>query len=155
MRAASMIGGAMIVLATGLAAPAIAAPCHGTPTAYKLVVVATNVHSDRGRIAVTLYGDDKHKFLKDEGEVQSWFDPAHKGETSICMWLPKPGAYAAVVYHDANANGDLDTGLLGIPTEGYGFSNNVRPVLKAPSFDSAKFAVTAGETQQRIRLNYP
>jgi len=42
------------------------------------------------------------------------------------------GAYALVVLHDENMNGKLDTNWAGVPTEGYGFSNNARGVLSAP-----------------------
>ena len=60
-----------------------------------------------------------------------------------------------VVFHDANANGRLDLGFVGIPIEGYGFSNNVRPVLRAPSFESVAFQAVAGDTRLHIRLRYP
>jgi len=38
-----------------------------------------------------------------------------------------PGTYALVVIHDENMNGKLDTNWVGIPKEGYGFSNDVKP----------------------------
>ena len=37
-----------------------------------------------------------------------------------------PGTYALAVIHDENMNGKLDTNWLGIPTEGYGFSNDAK-----------------------------
>jgi uncharacterized protein (DUF2141 family) len=40
-----------------------------------------------------------------------------------------PGTYALAVIHDENSNGKLDTDLLGIPTEGYGFSNDARALI--------------------------
>ena len=42
-------------------------------------------------------------------------------------------------YHDENNNGTLDSGLLGIPKEGYCFSTNYRPRLSAPSFRNVAF----------------
>jgi len=50
------------------------------------------------------------------------------------------------VVDDANGNGDLDRNLLGIPTESYGFSNGVRPTLRAPTFDEAAIGVAAAAT---------
>ncbi len=38
-----------------------------------------------------------------------------------------PGTYALAVIHDENMNGKLDTNWLGVPTEGYGFSNDAKP----------------------------
>lgn len=50
-----------------------------------------------------------------------------------------PGKYAMVVIHDENMNGKLDTNWLGVPNEGYGFSNNAKALLSAPSFSDASF----------------
>ena len=58
----------------------------------------------------------------------------------------KPGYYAVVVYHDENNNGELDTNFLGIPKEGIGVSNNVKPKMGKPKFDAAKFALTADKS---------
>ena len=53
-----------------------------------------------------------------------------------------PGKYAIRLMHDENDNGKLDTNLVGMPTEGYGFSNNPR-VMRAATFDEAAFEVPA------------
>lgn len=37
-----------------------------------------------------------------------------------------PGTYAIGVIHDENMNGKLDANWLGVPTEGYGFSNDAK-----------------------------
>src|SRR5512139_985072 len=50
-----------------------------------------------------------------------------------------PGTYAVAVVHDDNMNGELDTNWAGSPTEGYGFSNDARALLGAPSFSLASF----------------
>ncbi len=44
------------------------------------------------------------------------------------------GEYAVKLFHDANDNGEMDSNLLGLPQEGYGFSNN------AGSFGPASYA---------------
>ncbi|HSN04253.1 MAG TPA: DUF2141 domain-containing protein [Nitrospira sp.] len=49
-----------------------------------------------------------------------------------------PGTYAMAVIHDENMNGRLDTHLPGIPTEGYGFPNDAKGLIGAPSFSSAR-----------------
>lgn len=56
-----------------------------------------------------------------------------------------PGTYAVSLFHDANGNGKLDTNLIGIPTEGYGFSNNVG-ARGRPKFSEAKFTLLADGT---------
>ena len=50
----------------------------------------------------------------------------------------KDGVYAIAIIHDENTNGEVDTNLLGIPTEGVGVSTN--PTLFGkPRFDQAQF----------------
>ena len=65
-----------------------------------------------------------------------------------------PGRYALAVIHDENMNGKLDTNRLGIPTEGYGFSNDVKGLLGPPSFAAASFAYGGRILELRIRLEY-
>ena len=65
-----------------------------------------------------------------------------------------PGTYSLTVIHDENMNGKLDTNLLGIPTEGYGFSNDVKALLGAPSFSAASFQYDGGIIDLTISLHY-
>ncbi len=64
------------------------------------------------------------------------------------------GNYAVAVFHDANGNGTLDRNAAGMPTEGYGFSNN--PVVKtsAPRYGQAVFLVAGRNTRIAIRMKY-
>ena len=65
-----------------------------------------------------------------------------------------PGTYALGVVHDENLNGKLDTNFLGIPREGYGFSNDVKAALGAPSFSAASFTYDGKNLDMTIRLRY-
>ena len=65
-----------------------------------------------------------------------------------------PGTYALAVVHDENMNGKLDANWLGIPTEGYGFSNDAKAFLGAPSFSAASFLYDGRNVDLTIRLNY-
>ena len=65
-----------------------------------------------------------------------------------------PGRYALAVIHDENMNGKLDTNVLGIPTEGYGFSNDVKGLFGAPAFSAASFAYDGQSLDLTIGLQY-
>ena len=67
--------------------------------------------------------------------------------------IPK-GTYALAVIHDKNMNGKLDTNFLGIPTEGYGFSNDAKGVIGAPSFSAASFQYDGRDLNLTISLHY-
>jgi uncharacterized protein (DUF2141 family) len=65
-----------------------------------------------------------------------------------------PGTYALAVIHDENRNGQLDTNRLGIPKEGYGFSNDAKGFFGAPSFSAAKFKYDGQKLELTINLHY-
>ncbi len=68
----------------------------------------------------------------------------------------QPGEYAVFALHDGNANGKVESNLVGVPTEGFGFSNDIRPQIlpipKAPTWRQVKFVVRPGENSIRIRV---
>lgn len=78
------------------------------------------------------------------------------GGTVRCTFTHVPaGTYAVSVMHDENGNGKLDSNFLGIPTEGYGVSNNHTHALSAPTWDESKFDVKAGDVVRLgIALRY-
>jgi uncharacterized protein (DUF2141 family) len=60
------------------------------------------------------------------------------------------GTYAISAFHDANANGKLDSNFLGLPLEAVGMSNN--PKLNGPPrFKPARFKI-AGSAKISIRF---
>lgn len=65
-----------------------------------------------------------------------------------------PGTYALAVIHDENMDGKLGTNWMGIPTEGYGFSNDAKALMGAPSFEAATFPYDGRNLDLTIRLNY-
>jgi uncharacterized protein (DUF2141 family) len=65
-----------------------------------------------------------------------------------------PGTYALAVIHDENMNGKLDTNWLGIPAEGYGFSNDAKAMLGPPSFSAASFTYDGQDMELTISLHY-
>ena len=62
-----------------------------------------------------------------------------------------PGAYAVLVTHDENGNGKLDSNMIGMPVEAYGFSNNPR-VMRKPTWDEARIDIGAQDTAVDIAL---
>jgi uncharacterized protein (DUF2141 family) len=65
-----------------------------------------------------------------------------------------PGTYAIAVIHDENMNGKLETNWLGVPKEGYGFSNDATSVVGAPSFSAASFAYDGRSLDLTMSLHY-
>lgn len=65
-----------------------------------------------------------------------------------------PGKYAIVCFHDENSNGKFDENMLGMPKEGYCFSNNVKPLFSAPKFPECSFDYKGGDQSISITMIY-
>ncbi|MCY7389976.1 MAG: DUF2141 domain-containing protein [Leptolyngbyaceae cyanobacterium CAN_BIN12] len=64
------------------------------------------------------------------------------------------GSYAVAAFHDANGDRKLNRNAAGMPTEGYGFSNN--PAIKTgpPKFGQTVFLVAGPNTGVKIQMKY-
>jgi len=147
---------AALACSFGLAArPALAAGgCEGEPSATKLTVQVSGLRSASGEVAVTLYPDDARRFLAPKSKLSRERAVAKAPMTTVCFWLPKPGFYAIAVYHDENGDHNFNRTFVGLPAEGFGFSNNPSTKTGLPPFKAVRFEAGAGETQARITLRY-
>ena len=66
----------------------------------------------------------------------------------------KPGKYAVAVLHDENSNGKMDKNWLGIPSEGFGASNNPKIGFGPPEFDESAINLDKNNAKVKIKLNY-
>ena len=57
-------------------------------------------------------------------------------------------------YHDENSNGKLDADETGLPTEGYGVSNNAREVLSPPQWSKASFELSEQNKTVTVTIAY-
>ena len=142
--------------AASAAAPAVAqSDCTGPASAVRFHVDVENVRSARGLIAVTLYPDDSRRFLARRGSLYVGRVQARAGTTRVCIHLPSTGTWVFGVYHDEDGNRTINRNSLGLPREGFGFSNNPRLFFSVPAFRSVRVAVPRTNMQTTIRLRYP
>jgi uncharacterized protein (DUF2141 family) len=150
----------------GAAAASTAAKPAATSRTGTLRVTIVGVRSDSGTIMIGLYDTSdgflaaiKHSteigLLNDKGRVVGAALRAATGSQSIVFTQLNPGRYAVIVFHDENDNGRLDENSWGVPTEGYGFSNNAEGFLGSPSFDAAGVALGGADDDIAISLIYP
>ncbi len=64
------------------------------------------------------------------------------------------GEYAVALFHDEDGNGKLDTNMVGVPLEGFGFSNNAMGQFGPPSFRKARFTMPDGDHAISINVAY-
>ena len=63
------------------------------------------------------------------------------------------GRYGISVFHDADSDGELGTNFLGIPSEGYGFSNDPSATFGPPPWEEVAFDLAA-DTALELTLTY-
>lgn len=153
----SVAGQGALTPAMAAAEPAGSPPAHCTGPVSKtwLKVVVEGVHSATGQIAITLYEDDPSRFLAHHGAMYVGRTPAVAGTTNSCIFVPRPGVYVVAIYHDENSNDSFDRNSLGLPAEGYGFSNNPPTLLGLPSFRSVRLNVVHSGLTAHVQLTYP
>jgi uncharacterized protein (DUF2141 family) len=120
----------------------------------RIVVEIKNFRSGKGTCIVCLY--DNAPAFSGKGEpIRTLKVPvADKAISAVFDDIPS-GTYAISVIHDANSNNRFDTNFIGIPTEGYGASQNKLPFAAAPRFEENKFSVSSqANTAISIRLRY-
>jgi uncharacterized protein (DUF2141 family) len=104
----------------------------------KLTIVVDNVESSDGYIAVGVYAD-ADSFLKDGKAFAGVFAKAEKGTTRIELPDLPNDIYAICIFHDENANKEMDTNFFGIPKEPLGFSIGKLKTFGPPSFKECSF----------------
>ena len=144
-----------------LAGAALAAPawaddgCEGVHTAgaAKLTVQAHGVRSARGEVAITVYPDDKRRFLAKGGKIARVRVKAAAPSVRGCLWLP-PANYEVALYHDANGDRDFNRTLVGLPAEGFGFSNDPETKIGLPPISAVRFRLPSGDGSIAIQMKY-
>jgi uncharacterized protein (DUF2141 family) len=145
---------ALVALASTWALSASALACEGPPGATRLTVLVEGVRAARGEVAVTVYPDEPKRFLAPKGKLLRKRTPAAAPATTACFFLPKPGYYAVAVYHDEDGDHHFKRTFVGLPAEGFGFSNDPSTSTGLPPFKAVRFQAGVGETQIRLKLRY-
>lgn len=128
-----------------LASPALA------DTGAELTVRIAGITSDTGHLLVLVAADEAA--WNNQGRPAAVTRlPAQEPEVIARFPGLAPGRYAVQVLHDRNDNGQLDSNVVGMPIEPYGFSNNPQ-VMRRANFDEAAIDLPAEGSEIVIELN--
>jgi uncharacterized protein (DUF2141 family) len=118
--------------------------------AAELTIEVSNITELKGSVMVALYVNGETWL----GKPALGSGAAANAEKVTVKFADVPaGSYAAAVYQDVNGNGKMDSNVMGIPTEPYGFSNNATGRFGPPKFDAAKFLMADTATAIKLDLN--
>ena len=122
-------------------------------SAADLEVVVTGLSSAEGEARIAVHKRVAGVEFPGGGVVAATIRPASKGEIRVVFVDLPPGDYAVATFHDADGDGKLGQNIVGMPTEGFGFSNGATGFMGPPSFDKA--AVTLGTKDARVSVIVP
>lgn len=137
----------------GLTSRAEATPICET-SGIPILLTIDKVRSSSGTIKVELYSGEAEITPKKAKKVARTRVKAQQGETRLCLNAPAQGAYSIAIYHDENDNKKFDRNFIGIPREGFGFSNNPPLRLGLPEREEVRFTVKNTATDLRISVVY-
>ena len=130
------------------------APTPAPAPPQRITVETNGLRNAKGVVRCSLWAS-ANGFPKDPARaLVNVVAPAIANGRAVCVFDNiKPGTYAVGYIHDENNNGKMDTNFLGVPTEGYGASNDARGSMSPPKFDDAKFN-HAGQTDLHLKTEY-
>ena len=108
-----------------------------TPVTVKIEI--SNLKNNKGKILLE-FSDAEKNFIK--GVSQEIVN----NHCTISIDNLKPGKYTFKYFHDENNNNEMDTNWIGIPKEGFGFSNNAKGKFGPPSHEKMIFELIRDTT---------
>lgn len=121
--------------------------------AQTLTVEINKVKSNKGKILLSFYNAEKGFPYESTSCIKIFTIQPVVGKVKLTTNDLSKGIYAIALFHDADENGKLSTNLIGIPKEGYAFSNNASNFFGVPNFKDASFKLT-GDTTIVINMKH-
>jgi uncharacterized protein (DUF2141 family) len=114
-----------------------------TVSQIHLIVEIAPLRNNDGQILLELNDENKEV-------IKGFSEKINDNKCILHIVDLKPGKYAFKYFHDENNDEKLNTNFVGIPKEGYGFSNNAKGKFGPPSFEKMIFEIKQSDTLKCI-----
>lgn len=122
--------------------------------AQTVIIEITDIKNAKGKIIISVFKDND-SFRKDEPFFDKCYDKTNLKEDKMKISINlNMGTYGVVILDDENCNYKMEYNIIGIPKEGYGFSNFYHKGIIRPHFKD--FSFTVGEKGEivQVRMKY-
>lgn len=119
----------------------------------KLTIIIKGIEKIVGNMNVAMYNNYK-SFANKETPFRGAVMPIIDYTIIVTFDSVPKGVYSVAVFQDEDKNGILKTNNLGIPVEGYGFSNNVPGAMRPPDYAQTKFVYSGKNKAIIINMVY-
>lgn len=106
---------------------------------YKLKVKINKLENNNGQVVIQLNDTIENSIKSGIGNIDN-------NQCVILFDSIALGKYTITYFHDENKNNELDTNIMGIPKEGYGFSNNASGKYGPPPIEERIFTVSENKS---------
>jgi uncharacterized protein (DUF2141 family) len=119
-----------------------------------LTVTINGIKNHQGQVCLSLF--DREQGFPNDGNnaIQAYCVEVIDSQLEVKFPNLQAGNYAVAVFHDANNDGTLNRNWLGIPTEGFGFSQNPNILKGIPKFSASAIKITNSNKNIEISLQY-
>lgn len=119
-------------------------------SAQDLEVTITGLKTTKGQIVIGVFRDDP-TFQKEDAFLSLKFEKKdiRNGEMKIGFKM-EPGLYGLTLLDDENNSGLMEYNFIGIPKEGFGFSDYYHSGITKPKFDAFKFTLEKDQKKKII-----
>jgi uncharacterized protein (DUF2141 family) len=147
-----LVSGVSLLLSTSLFGSTLLATA-ATAAPATVTIQVSGLRNQKGQVCLSVFNSGRGFPSDGQNAVKSKCVNASQADTIAVQGL-KQGSYAVALLHDENNDGKANRNRLGIPTEGFGFSQN--PALRAgpPKYGDAVFLATGGNTTIPIQMTY-
>lgn len=120
----------------------------------ELRVKVSGIRSAKGKIILNVFKDEAGYEKQQSFTTLNFDKKALKNGVLNVNGSVATGTYGITLIDDENANGKLEKNFVGIPREGFGFSNFFMTKMKKPTFNEFKFEIKPGSTEIEIKAKY-
>ena len=104
-----------------------------------LTVHINELKNNKGQIVLDIQDENKNS-------VKAVFGKIENNSCTMRVENLKPGKYVFRYFHDENIDKELNTNLIGMPKEGFGFSNNAKGKFGPPKHEKTIFQIKSDTT---------
>ncbi|MBB6111974.1 DUF2141 domain-containing protein [Mucilaginibacter lappiensis] len=122
--------------------------------AQETPIKITDIRSGKGKIILNVFKDND-SYDKNQPYKKFTFDKKALINGTLTVHVEiEPGVYGITLVDDENEDGKINKNFVGIPKEGFGFSNFFMTKMKKPSFDDFKVDLKSTEHKVDIKVKY-
>jgi uncharacterized protein (DUF2141 family) len=123
---------------------------YGQNTTIKI----SDIRSGKGQIILNVFKNSEDYENEKVSKKLIFEKKAISNDLMIINCDLEPGTYGITLIDDENKNGELNKNFIGIPKEGFGFSNFFMEKMKKPVFDDFKITIKNANNKITIRVKY-